>query len=192
MLSPALLALLICVFALIGSLPFTFLRRTSGLDWRWFVTALPLFLAPAGFGSRRGAGLPGAAALWSYQAPWTEIAAVLLGAASIGLIGWTVGVHRRAPRLWHQDDAPEELVTGGPYRFVRHPFYTAFLFALGAALIAQPNLITVVAFVVGVVVLSLTAASEDRRLAHEFGDAHQRYLSATGRFLPMLLPRRSS
>ena len=78
------------------------------------------------------------------------------------------------------------LVTRGPYRFVRHPFYlgvAAFVFGLA--------LLTALWFVAAVaaVVLSLLAVRtpiEEAKLVERFGDDYRRYAARTGRFLPRL------
>jgi len=76
------------------------------------------------------------------------------------------------------------LVTRGPYRWIRHPFYVAMaLVTTGAALIAANWFI----LAVGAVVFSLLALRsrvEEDELAARFGDAYLEYKERTGRFLP--------
>ena len=76
------------------------------------------------------------------------------------------------------------LVTSGPYRWIRHPFYVAMaLVTVGAALIAANWFI----LASGAVVFSLLAIRsrvEEEELASRFGDAYREYKKRTGRFLP--------
>jgi protein-S-isoprenylcysteine O-methyltransferase Ste14 len=76
------------------------------------------------------------------------------------------------------------LVTRGPYRWVRHPFYVAMaLVTVGAALTAANWFI----FVSGAVVFALLAVRsrvEEEQLAARFGDPYREYKKRTGRFLP--------
>ena len=76
------------------------------------------------------------------------------------------------------------LVTSGPYRWIRHPFYVAMaLVTVGAALIAANWFI----LASGAVVFSLLAIRsrvEEEELAARFGDAYREYKERTGRFLP--------
>ena len=76
------------------------------------------------------------------------------------------------------------LVTRGPYRWVRHPFYDCLaLFELSLALTAA-NWFMLAA---GIVVFSLIAARtriEEEKLLARFGDPYRAYLQRTGRFLP--------
>ena len=80
-------------------------------------------------------------------------------------------------------------VTTGPYRVVRHPIYTAylFLFAGGLASLGSP---------LAIAVLLLSAwrfykprmASEDKILESQFGDAWRNYAAKTpSRLLPFVV-----
>jgi protein-S-isoprenylcysteine O-methyltransferase Ste14 len=76
------------------------------------------------------------------------------------------------------------LVTNGPYRWVRHPFYDAMaLVTLGAALLAANWFI----LLMGVIVFSLLALRsnvEERQLLARFGEPYREYRARTGRFVP--------
>ena len=99
---------------------------------------------------------------------------------------WTVRTHEVPLSLWHQDnDAPESLVTSGPYALMRHPFYAAFLLAMGGTLCAAPSGALVLVFGYGVAAMNLTAAREERRLAaSSFGAEYEDYMKRTPRFVP--------
>ena len=99
---------------------------------------------------------------------------------------WALADAIAAPRT-SKDTYPQ--VTTGPYRFVRHPIYTAylFLFAGGLASLGSP---------VAVAVLFLSAwrfykprmASEDKILEEQFGDAWRNYAAKTpSRLLPFVV-----
>jgi len=102
------------------------------------------------------------------------------------LIAMTVATHRVPLALWHQDnDAPVHLVTWGPYAYVRHPFYSAFLLAFLAATLAFPHAATLVTLLFGWTMLTATAIREERRLCHsEFGKEYAEYMASAGRFFP--------
>ena len=76
------------------------------------------------------------------------------------------------------------LVTRGPYRWVRHPFYDCMaLFMLSHRLMAA-NWFVLAA---GVVVFRLLAArsrTEELKLLARFGEPYRAYRASTGRFLP--------
>ncbi len=82
--------------------------------------------------------------------------------------------------------AEPELVTTGPYRFVRHPIYTGILLGLiGTAL--SLNL----SFLIGMAVLgayfAYSARVEERNLAGVFGPEYRDYRARTKMIVPFLL-----
>lgn len=179
------LALHLANFAVIGALPFTFFKRWGSFNAMWWLTASPLFLCIA-FVVAAYLGLVPARPV---ATAWQVLAfSSLLAIVSMTLIAVTVRTHRVRIALWHQpDDAPEHIVTSGPYRYIRHPFYAAFLLALAGALLFSPQPGTLLTFVVGLAMLNVTAAREERRLrASAFGAEYAAYMASTGRFFPRL------
>lgn len=78
------------------------------------------------------------------------------------------------------------LVTRGPYRWIRHPFYVAMaLITTGAALIAA-NWFMLASGAVVFSLLALRSRVEEQELAARFGDAYREYQKRTGRFLPKI------
>lgn len=106
--------------------------------------------------------------------------------ASYCLISYTVGTHRIPLALWHQEnDAPKQIVTWGAYKKIRHPFYTSFLTALVASVVAAPNVLTIFSLVYGFVILNMTAAKEEKKLSSsQYGQEYLDYMKGTGRFIP--------
>lgn len=179
------IVLCLCALALLGVMPFTFFRRgrvTAG----WLLTAAPFFLdAAVLLGGLAGVVQPlalpvGAGSALSY-------AAVPGAAAAIALIAMTIGVHRAPVSLWHQpDDQPRQLVTAGPYAYVRHPFYTAFIVMLLSCAAAFPHAATIALALLGTLQLNRTAAREERRLlASALCREYAAYMGVTRRFLPL-------
>jgi protein-S-isoprenylcysteine O-methyltransferase Ste14 len=171
-------------FVIIGALP-ALTMRPGRLTAGWWVTVAPMVLAPVTV-----------IAAWSGvlavgQAGFSELREVLLSVAalaSITLVAYTAGSHRIPVALWHQrDDAPVEIVTWGPYRLVRHPFYVSYHLALLAALALIPSWPTMIALLFGTVVLRMTALREEHRLmGSDLGAEYAVYRERTGRFLPRL------
>jgi protein-S-isoprenylcysteine O-methyltransferase Ste14 len=82
--------------------------------------------------------------------------------------------------------AEPELVTSGPYRFVRHPIYTGLLTAvLGTALVNNLLGLIVVAALLAYFYYSGTV--EERNLAATFPQAYPEYKSKTKMLIPFLL-----
>jgi protein-S-isoprenylcysteine O-methyltransferase Ste14 len=82
--------------------------------------------------------------------------------------------------------AEPELVTSGPYRFVRHPIYSGFLIAmLGTALV--DNLLGLIVVVVMVAYFYYCGRVEERNLATTFPQAYPEYKGSTKMLIPFLL-----
>jgi protein-S-isoprenylcysteine O-methyltransferase Ste14 len=79
-----------------------------------------------------------------------------------------------------------ELITSGPYRWVRHPIYTGLgCLLFGTALVAAPWPGLLVALAVYAVGSMLRIRSEERLLRAAFGPAYEEY----ARRVPALVPR---
>lgn len=109
------------------------------------------------------------------------------------LFWWSVSAHRaRPPAMCYSADVPDQLVVSGPYRWVRHPFYTSYMLAWlgGVAATLQPWLLLTA---IGMAALYTRAArTEERGLtASALGAAFADYRKRTGMFVPLLNGRRS-
>lgn len=178
--------LFVIVFAnlfFIGMLPFFFFRRDGGFNLRWWMTGLPFFLSATSVVVgrydlvTRWQGLP--------DSGFGAVAALLV-LASVAMIGWTVGCHRVPLALWHQEnDTAVQIVSWGPYQYVRHPFYVSFLMTQAAAFLAFPHAGTAAGLGYAAVALSLTARREEARLlTSALGAEYRSYMGKTGRFFP--------
>ncbi|HET9082738.1 MAG TPA: isoprenylcysteine carboxylmethyltransferase family protein [Trebonia sp.] len=82
--------------------------------------------------------------------------------------------------------AEPELVTSGPYRFVRHPIYSGLLTAmLGTALI--DNLLGLIVVAVLAAYFYYSGTVEERNLAATFPETYPEYRSRTKMLIPFLL-----
>ena len=76
------------------------------------------------------------------------------------------------------------LVTHGPYRWVRHPFYdVVFLWILSLSLLIANWLMAVLGFSAFAMMVARTRIEEEK-LIERFGDEYRNYISRTGKFLP--------
>ncbi len=76
------------------------------------------------------------------------------------------------------------LVTTGPYRYVRHPVYLAFFFAIAGGSIVAANWFVLIAGVIPSTFLIARTRIEEEKLIERFGDEYRTYVSTTGRFWP--------
>ena len=78
-----------------------------------------------------------------------------------------------------------ELVTGGPYAYVRHPIYTGLIFAiLGTALVI--GAIWLFIFFVSLVYFFLSSGQEEKDMMQRFPDAYPAYRTHTKRLIPFV------
>jgi protein-S-isoprenylcysteine O-methyltransferase Ste14 len=82
--------------------------------------------------------------------------------------------------------AKATLVTHGPYRWVRHPFYvTAGLLMMSVTLLTANWLIGLSSLTV-LGLLAIRTPKEEQMLVERFGQEYRRYMASTGRFFPRL------
>lgn len=79
------------------------------------------------------------------------------------------------------------LVTSGPYRYVRHPFYTSAFFAVLGGAIVTANWYLFVMSLLPCVFLIARTPIEEAKLVERFGDEYRIYMAKTGRFLPHII-----
>jgi protein-S-isoprenylcysteine O-methyltransferase Ste14 len=84
-----------------------------------------------------------------------------------------------SPELSHEETV---FISGGLYRWVRHPLYTGGLLIIWLTPVMTTNLLAL--FTVMTVYLVVGASLEERRLAKEFGNHYRRYQHR----VPMLVP----
>ncbi|HCC54985.1 MAG TPA: isoprenylcysteine carboxyl methyltransferase [Desulfobulbaceae bacterium] len=76
------------------------------------------------------------------------------------------------------------LAVTGPYAWVRHPQYLAFLLIMFGFLLQWPTLLTLVMFPVLVWMYARLAKSEEAEALAAFGEEYERYKEATSAFFP--------
>ena len=82
------------------------------------------------------------------------------------------------------------LVTHGPYRWVRHPFYVlGFVWLFALTLLSANWLLGVLGLLV-MTMLVIRTRIEEAKLAERFGDEYREYVRRTGRFFPLFGQRR--
>jgi protein-S-isoprenylcysteine O-methyltransferase Ste14 len=85
----------------------------------------------------------------------------------------------------------DTLATAGPYGYIRHPQYTAFVLIMLGLLLQWPTLLTLFMFPVLVTMYVRLARREEQEMQEEFGDLYAHYAQRTAPFVPRLAPVRS-
>ena len=102
----------------------------------------------------------------------------LLAAAQLNLgASWRIGIK--------EDEAPG-LVTGGLYRWCRHPIYLGFLTALAGYTALLPTALSFLLLAGAYLGARLQAAAEEAYLERTYGEAFRAYARQVGRFLPWI------
>ena len=113
----------------------------------------------------------------------------LLALLGEGLRLWANGYvgHRKVnwTQQWRNDPKIGQLITAGPYAFVRHPLYLgSFLIGLGFCVLAATVWLPVVALIFFLLVYRAKMLNEEETLREEGGEAYQRYHAAVPQWLP--------
>jgi protein-S-isoprenylcysteine O-methyltransferase Ste14 len=112
---------------------------------------------------------------------WSGLA---VGVIDLGLLTWTL--HTLGTNLTDTVGTRSDhtLVTRGPYRYIRHPFYTtAFLMMLAMTLLTGCWLLGVVGLA-ALALLVIRTPIEEAKLIERFGDGYRSYAMRTPRYLP--------
>jgi protein-S-isoprenylcysteine O-methyltransferase Ste14 len=136
--------------------------------------------------------------------PWSlRLLGIPLAAFGIGMIAWTFRFRGwrayfestyvttrkllRSQRLTDLAGRTEPLVVAGPYRLVRHPFYSGFeAVTLGIAILVDHPWTYLGALVFWLWIILVVAPFEERELLTLFGTPYQEYMRTHRRFLPIL------
>ena len=115
---------------------------------------------------------------------------VALGFGCSGLMYWTLSSLGRnlTDTVVTRSDAT--LVTRGPYRWVRHPFYVTGALLLTAITGIAANWLIGLAGTVPFVLLAIRTPKEEQMLLARFGQSYQAYCERTGRFVPRIFSHR--
>lgn len=150
--------------------------------------ALPLFLSVVLY-----AASPGLMRWASFEVPeslkWVRWVGAALALSCIPLARWVfahLGSNVSETVLTKQH---HELVTTGPYRWVRHPLYsTGLMLFAGVGLMNLSWFVLLFAALTLAGVLFIIIPREETQLSAVFGDDYRRLTGRTGRLFPRLFP----
>ena len=78
------------------------------------------------------------------------------------------------------------LVTDGPYRWVRHPFYVTTALVMFSVTLLTANWLVGLLCLVVLAMLAIRTPKEERALVARFGQPYTDYMARTGRFIPRI------
>ena len=159
-------------------------RRASGVtatDPTYFVLVACLVAAVivAEVLGRRG-GLR-----WPGGLVWPAVAGMTLIAAGIGLRAWSIATLGRFFQYQITVQPGHRVVTGGPYRYVCHPAYTAVALILAGIALACDDVWSLAAVaVLGGIGVAVRIRAEERQLTQALGADYQRFAATRKRLVP--------
>jgi protein-S-isoprenylcysteine O-methyltransferase Ste14 len=118
---------------------------------------------------------------------WARWLGVGLTLAGFLLLEWS---QRALGRNW--SDQPritqeQHVVQNGPYRWVRHPIYTAFMLILGSTLLISANWLVGGLWIAAVSLDIIPRMRyEEAAMLQQFGEEYRQYQQRTGRLIPFL------
>ena len=145
-----------------------YLAQTSGHPW----LAVPVFAREGGY------------AVLRYVA----------AACAIACLAATVWCWARMGADWRMavsDTRKSALITDGLFKRIRHPIYAFSMLLMIASVVVVATPLMLIVALVHIVLMNLKARNEEAHLLRAHGNAYERYLRATGRFVPRLFSRGS-
>jgi len=126
--------------------------------------------------------------LYTIPAPWVYLTLAMQAAAALALLlallQTDVWAFAGLSQPFRGEGGAGKLVTGGLYRFVRHPLYSTGLVILWLA--PQMTVNRLVLIICLSVYLIIGAYFEERKLDRDFGPAYAEYRARTPMFIPGL------
>lgn len=117
---------------------------------------------------------------------WRAAAGLLLFAAGLAFAIWArLHIGRNWGTPMTQKENPE-LVTSGPYRFVRHPIYSGILLA-GVGTAIGLDWVWLVAVALAGTYFGYSATVEERYMTEHFPEAYPKYKGSTKMLVPFIL-----
>jgi len=116
---------------------------------------------------------------------WPVVAGLTLVAAGIGLRAWSIVTLGRFFQYQIKVQPGHQVVTSGPYRYVRHPSYTGIAMVLAGIALASGDVWSLLAVaVLGGAGLAVRIRAEERQLTQALGGEYERFAAGRKRLVP--------
>lgn len=91
-----------------------------------------------------------------------------------------------AVRIYYSKLAKKGAVTGGIYKYIRHPQYSSFIVCSFGLLLIWPRYIVLISFVTMLFVYYILARVEEQECCAKFGESYISYMNTTNMFIPFI------
>ncbi len=112
---------------------------------------------------------------------WTGVGVWVIAA---GLMFWTLSSLGKNLTDTVVTRKEHSLVTRGPYRWVRHPFYVCAGLLIFASSLIAANWFIFAGIAAFLFLIAIRTRTEEQKLLERFGDSYRQYMDRTGRFWP--------
>ena len=115
--------------------------------------------------------------------PFLALGILLVAAGYAGTL-WCYAAMGDAWRMGINRKEKNNLVSNGPYRFIRHPIYAFQVVMLAGAALLLPTILSLAVLLIHLICVWIKALDEESYLLTVHGEAYREYLSRTGRLFP--------
>ena len=121
--------------------------------------------------------------------PWLVVPGCVGMVGALALFDWARhSIRGRYFSYVFSHDVPAMLWTGGPFAYIRNPFYASYLLAMASVVVMMPTTIRFLVFAGTAMLLTSAARHEERKFARSpLAGEYESYRRRTGRFLPRAL-----
>ena len=117
---------------------------------------------------------------------WVRWGGVVSGAFCSLLMWWTLSALGQNLTGTAATREHATLVTSGPYRWVRHPYYVTTALLMASVTVLTANWLIGMSSVIVLFLLVTRIPKEEQMLIERFGDDYRQYMSKTGRLFPRM------
>lgn len=132
--------------------------------------------------------------LWGDQPVWAQAIGLALQLAAGALFFWAITASREARLDFaFTPEKPRGLVETGPYRHIRHPFYTSYIIFWTGWALATWSAYALLALIILIALYVVAARAEEEKFSQSpLAPAYAAYKRRAGFFWPRLIGRKKS
>jgi protein-S-isoprenylcysteine O-methyltransferase Ste14 len=125
---------------------------------------------------------------WPGGPTWPLIVGTVLVALALALRSWSIYTLGRFFQYQIEIQSGHRVVDTGPYRYVRHPSYSAILLGLAGLGFACGSVLSLVATVgLGAIGLAVRIRAEEKQLTEALGQDYEAFAATHKRLIPHVL-----
>ena len=153
----------------------------------WVLVVVTWLILP--FLSANSNKVPGTAIIPSLAGPLGRaLGLFMMGAGYAGTL-WCYVAMGNAWRMGIDRTERPDLVTRGPYRWVRHPIYLCQAVMVAAIAVLLPTVLSCVILILHLLCVGIKAADEESHLRVLLGQSYDAYCASAGAWIPRLARR---